>query len=284
MATEPSEPMMCDGRGSLRFALIGAGGIARSVLHLLAQAAPGAMSCVAMFVRPGRGQPAEDGLCGIAPVTESLDDLLRQKPDIVVECAGHEAVRQYAECVLNAGCALLVISSGALADAGLEARLRQAASRHGTRMIIPAGALVGIDALAAARFAGLSHVRYRGLKPVQAWRGTAAEQRINLDELGRPAVFFQGTAREAAASYPQNANVTATVALAGLGFDDTVVELIADPTATRNIHEVEFAGAFGQARVEVSGLPSPTNPRTSVLTALSIWRALVNEAGAALVI
>jgi aspartate dehydrogenase len=116
---------------------------------------------------------------------------------------------------------------------------------------------------------------YTGSKPPNAWRGTPAEAKLDLNSIASAQTFFQGSAREAARDYPRNANVTATVALAGFGFDASTVRLVAEPGVTMNIHEVRYEGAFGHAQVVVAGHPSPANSRTSLLTGLSIWKNLL---------
>jgi aspartate dehydrogenase len=256
----------------VRFALIGLGAIGGTIARM-ARATDAAV-CVGALVRR---RPADAG--GGLPIATDLATLLSLGPDLVVDCAGHGALAANGEAILAAGCDLLTVSSGALADPGLEGRLRQAAARHRRRIVIPAGAIAGIDALAAARHGGLTHVAYTGTKPVRAWRGTPAEGVVDLDRLDAPAVFFTGSARQAARLYPANANVTATVALAGLGFDATEVRLIADPAATGNIHQLAFEGTFGRAEVRTLGRPSPENPRTSILAALSVWQAIISESG-----
>jgi aspartate dehydrogenase len=171
---------------------------------------------------------------------------------------------------------LLVISVGALAEPKLLQALKTAAHDGGSRILLPAGAIGGIDAIAAMRLSGLIMVRYRSRKPPAAWRGSPAEKVADLDSLTSRTVLYRGTAGEAALLYPQNANVAAAVALAGLGFDATEVELVADPEAPGNVHEIEAEGTAGRFAIQLQGKPSRTNPKTSALAALSVARALIN--------
>jgi aspartate dehydrogenase len=113
-----------------------------------------------------------------------------------------------------------------------------------------------------------------------AWRGSLAEKVVDLAALAKPAVLYRGSAREAALLYPQNANVAAAIAIAGLGFERTEVELVADPAAPGNAHEIEVEGAAGRFAIELQGKPSRTNPKTSALAALSVARAIRNEQAA----
>lgn len=254
-------------------ALIGFGGIARTVVEGFAQAGmAGRLGPV--LVRPGRaGTVAEAGL---TPVT-AVDDLLAARPGVVAECAGQAAVAEVGPAVLEAGIDLAVISIGALADPRLADRLTGAAAAGGARVILPAGAIGAVDALAAMRLAGLARVTYRARKPPAAWKGSPAEDLADLDALAEATVLYRGTAREAATRFPKNANVAATVALAGTGLDATAVELVADPAAGGNTHEIEAEGAAGRFRIEIEGRPSPTNPATSALTGWSLARALLNR-------
>jgi aspartate dehydrogenase len=257
-------------------ALIGCGGIAQDVLTVLRSADDtNRVRIVGALARPGRTAAARNGLVEIDVVT-SLDELLSRRPALVAEVAGQGAVVEHGEAVLRRGVDLLVISIGALADMSLLARLRSAAEDCNSRILLPAGAIGGIDAIAAMRLAGLATVRYRSRKPPAAWRGSPAEQVTDLGTLTRQVVLYKGTAGEAALLYPQNANVAAAVALAGLGFDATEVELVADPDAPGNVHEIEAEGAAGRFAIQLQGKPSRSNPKTSALAAMSVARALIN--------
>jgi aspartate dehydrogenase len=254
----------------LKVGLIGNGGIARTCRKALAEQAGGRAEITAILVRAGCSDDED------LPLVDSLEALIASRPDVIAECAGHGAVRAFGTAVLEAGIPLVVVSVGALADADLHARLLSAEAAGGSRMILPSGAIGGLDALHAAQLGGLDEVRYRGRKPALAWTGTPAESQFALHALTEPTVIFRGNAREAALTYPKNSNVAAAVALAGLGFDDTTVELIADPLSQRNVHEISFTGRDGMCRIEIEGNPSPDNPKTSMLTAHSLASTLLN--------
>ena len=256
----------------LKIGLIGYGTIARAVIRNFADAGR-ADSLIGVLVRPGSAAGHADAPL---PLFERLGDLLEKGPAIIAETAGQEAVIEHGGAVLEAGCDFLITSVGALADDDFLQRLRATAQQAGRRIFLPAGAMGGIDAIAAMGMAGLDRVTYRSRKPPRAWKGSEAEKRVDLAALSHPDTFFQGTAREAARKYPKNANVAATVALAGLGLDRTEVELVADPTVTDNIHEVEAEGVSGRVNFRLEGRAFPDNPRSSMLTAYSVARTLLN--------
>lgn len=253
------------GSPRLRVAVIGLGAIGRDVLQALERDHPDvdAMALV-------RTTPPSGALPSRVPVTTSLPRLIDWRPDLVVECAGQASVAQYGPELLVHGIDFMVASVGALARSELRTSMAEAAARSGSRWIPVAGAIGALDALHAARRAGLSCVRYTGRKPPEAWKGSPAEASIDLDRVASPTVFFRGDAGTAAREYPRNANVTAAIALAGIGFEATDVQLVADPTVTANIHELRVEGAFGSFELWMENHPMPDNPRTSWLAALSV--------------
>jgi len=258
--------------------LIGYGAIGQ---HIVKSLRPDEAARVGtILVRPQRVAETQAAVGAAIAVVGTLDDALVRKPDVAVECAGHQAVAQFGPEVLARGIDLVVISIGALADRALYDKLRAAARRGKAKLLLPAGAIAGVDGLAAARQGGLDRVRYTSRKPPKAWKGTPGEKVVDLDALKTATVLFQGRADDAARLYPQNANVAATVALSGAGFDKTEVALIADPAASGNVHQIEAEGAFGRFSIELRGKPLPDNPKTSSLTAFSLLRAIRNRAEA----
>jgi aspartate dehydrogenase len=275
----------------LEVTLIGFGAIGQSICKRLAGSKLMRVSHV--VVRASRLAEAKtlvksivtDDIQGIEVVTE-----VPANAQLVLECAGHEALKTHVVSALQRGVECAVLSVGALAEPGLPELLSDAAKQGATQVHLLSGAIGGIEALAAAKLAGLDEVTYTGRKPPSAW-GVVTVQNSSttpvLEEIiatnpiqqAQAAIICEATAREAARLYPKNANVAATVALAGLGLDHTKVRLISDPSVTDNIHEILARGAFGEMKIEMRGKPLADNPKTSALTVLSALRFLHNRVG-----
>jgi aspartate dehydrogenase len=212
---------------------------------------------------------------GRFPVFTALSDLLARNPEIVIEAAGHGAVHAFGADILKGGRDLLIASTGALADEKLSAKL-VGSMRDGTELWVASGAVAGIDGLLAARTAGLQSVTYTSLKGPAAWQGTPAQALLGDDAKVQRVIFFSGSAREAAVHYPQNANVAATIALAGIGLDRTRVELGSDPRVPGPLGIIEADGEFGRFKFDILALASPRNPKTSALTGHSLVAAVLD--------
>lgn len=262
-----------------RIGLIGFGAIGQSLLAAWQHTPVPGHALTAVLVRPHQLAQARALVPAGITVTDELATLLALAPHTVVEAAGQPAVAQFAEQVLLHGTRLLLLSVGSLADAALHARLEAAARASGATLLLPVGAIAGLDGLMALRQAGLQQVQYTSTKPPRAWLGTPAEEQLDLLALQAPAVVFSGTARNAARLYPKNANLAAAVALAGLGFERTTVQLVADPAASGNSGRIQAEGWGSRLDVSVAGSAS-ANPKTSGIVAFSVLSALANSAAA----
>ncbi|HSV51527.1 MAG TPA: aspartate dehydrogenase [Burkholderiaceae bacterium] len=263
---------------ALSLAVVGFGAIGQALAQQLQS--DDRVALVQVIVPPEAIAATQAACAKLAPqarVLSKLDLGAGQRPGLVAECAGHAAIDAHVLPALQAGVPCVMASVGALHDEALLTRLEQAAREGGTRLQLIAGAIGAIDALAAASLGGLDEVTYIGRKPPLSWSGTPAEKVCDLASLKAPQVIFRGSARQAAEDFPKNANVAATVSLAGLGLDRTQVELVADPGVARNVHTVIARGAFGRLELQLENLPLAANPKTSALTVYSLARAVRNS-------
>jgi aspartate dehydrogenase len=223
----------------------------------------------ALILRPERLQSHEsehNGTIRVASVADLPADI-----DHMIDCAGHAALISHGPDILRRGTDLTTVSIGALADPDIYKSLELAAINGHSKLHLASGAIGALDCLRAARIGSLQSVTYVGRKPPQGWKGSPAETQLNLDDMGAVVrVHFEGSARDAARKYPKNANVAAAVALAGIGFDNTQVKLVADSSVNENIHEIEATGSFGRFSFEIRGQSLPDNPRSSALAAMSV--------------
>jgi aspartate dehydrogenase len=192
--------------------------------------------------------------------------------DLVIECASQAAVREYLLPALGAGKDVMIMSVGALiCDPGLFEEIERLAKEQGGKVYIPSGAIAGLDGLKSGAIGGIQSVHLTTRKPPRGFAGNAyvQAQGIELSALKAEQTLFIGSAREAVARFPENVNVAASLSLAGIGPEATKVQIVADPAAKENQHEIEARGEFGQLSVLVRNVTSKSNPKTSYLAALS---------------
>jgi aspartate dehydrogenase len=257
--TQPPKP-------ALRIAVAGLGAIGLKVAEALDRGIPG---CMLAAVSANNRSKALERLSHLSrPVPVVALEKLEPLADIVVECAPAKLLPAIAEPFLRAGKTVVVLSCGALlANEHLVGLARQ----HGGQIVVPSGAVLGLDAVAAAAEGEIRSVRMITRKPVRGLAGAPylAEHNIKIDEITEPVRIFTGTAREAATGFPANLNVAVALSLAGIGADRTTLEIWADPSLERNVHRVEVVADSATFSMGIENVPSD-NPRTGRITALSV--------------
>jgi len=186
-------------------------------------------------------------------VVSSFEDLLKRKPDVIVEAASQQAAKTYLPRIVAAGIDVIVMSAGALLDLDLEM----------TKVHVPSGAIGGIDAISSAALAGEVEVSLTTRKNPKALE--------TQDQT--PKIIYEGDAQEAARLFPKEMNVAATLALT-VKPSKVKVTVIADPNMKRNTHEISVKWRFGEMLMRFSNDPHPDNPRTSALAAWSAIKLL----------
>ncbi len=260
----------------MRVAIIGGGTIARLFLEHVRRGDLEGAEVVALVGRSdgsrGNALALEHGVDFVT----SLAGLLGCKPDVVVEAASHEAVREYCGPLLEGGIAVIVLSGGALCDDTLRARLEAAAANGGALLYVPSGGIGGLDALKAACMAGVDEVEIVVAKPPEAWKGIAYVEKMQLDLAGMrtATTLFEGPAREGVPHFPANVNIAAVLSLAGIGFDRTRLKVVADPALRHNTHAITVRGKTGNISIKLENVPAPENPKTAWLACYSALAAL----------
>jgi aspartate dehydrogenase len=203
---------------------------------------------------------------------------LARDADVVVECTPAGMFAEIAELVLRAGRIFMPLSVGALLD---NPGLIDLARRTGARIIVPTGALLGLDAVRAAAEGDIASVKMVTRKPPAALAGAPylKDHGISLEGLARPLQVFAGSARDGARGFPANVNVAAALSLAGIGPDLTRLEIWADPGVTRNTHHIEVEADSARFSMTIENVPTEANPGTGRITALSVIAALRGLAG-----
>jgi aspartate dehydrogenase len=255
---------------SIRIAIAGLGAIGRKVARELANGIPGlALSGIATGDK-AKAQAWLDSE-GITCLLISLNEL-PDYADLALECAPAAILGDICLPMLNAGKRVMVLSASALLP---RPDLAEIARARGGQIIVPTGALLGLDAVTAAAEGRIESVQMITRKPPNGLAGAPylIDNKISVEGLTSALRVFKGTARDAAAAFPANVNVVAALSLAGIGPDRTVIEIWADPGVSRNCHEIRVESDSARFTMSIENIPSE-NPKTGRITALSVIAAL----------
>jgi aspartate dehydrogenase len=254
------------GRAELRVAVAGLGSIGIKVVQALDEGIDGFVLAAVSALNPEKHRGWLAGL-GKAPAVLPIE-ALADAADIVIECAPGNLLGPIVAPFLAKGKTAIILSAGALLE---QDELVQLAKQNGGQIVVPTGALIGLDAVTAAAQGKLHSVRMITRKPVKGLLGAPylVENNINIETITQPIRIFEGTAREAAKGFPANLNVAVALSLAGLGPDRTRLEIWADPALTRNVHRIEVESDSARFSMSIENIPSE-NPRTGLITALSV--------------
>ena len=250
----------------LRVAVAGLGAIGLKVTEALDRGIPG---CVLTAVSANDRDKAAIRLAHLGrPVPVVSLSELEPSADIVVECAPAKLLSEIAEPFLRAGKVVIMLSAGALL---VNEHLVALARQHGGQIVVPTGALLGLDAVTAAAEGEIRSVRMVTRKPVRGLAGAPylAEHNIRIEDITEPVRIFSGTPREAAIGFPANLNVAVALSLAGIGADRTTLDIWADPALERNVHRIEVDSDSASFSMSIENIPSD-NPKTGRITALSV--------------
>src|SRR5436190_15287226 len=253
-------------KAPLRVAVAGLGAIGLKVAEALDRGIPG---CELAAVSANDRDKAAKRLAHLGrPVPVVGLDELEPSADIVVECAPAKVLAEIAEPFLRAGKVVIVLSAGALL---VNEHLIALARQCGGQIVVPTGALLGLDAVTAAAEGEIRSVRMVTRKPVRGLAGAPylAEHNIRIEDITEPVRIFSGTSREAAVGFPANLNVAVALSLAGIGADRTTLDIWADPSLERNVHRIEVDADSASFSMSIENVPSD-NPRTGRITALSV--------------
>jgi aspartate dehydrogenase len=253
-------------RGNQRVAVVGLGPIGRKVVEALDQGMPGLVLVAVSVQDPAKHR---DFLARLKKLPAILPiDGLVEVADLVIECAPGRLVRSIVAPFVSRGKTAVVVSAGALLE---NEDLIELAKQNGGQIVVPTGALIGLDAMTAAAEGKILSVRMVTRKPVTGLAGAPylVQNNIDIERITEPLRIFEGTAREAAKGFPANLNVAVALSLAGLGPDRTTLEIWADPALTRNVHRVEVESDSARFSMSIENIPSE-NPKTGRITALSV--------------
>ncbi|OGX14916.1 MAG: hypothetical protein A2166_03475 [Omnitrophica WOR_2 bacterium RBG_13_41_10] len=258
----------------LKIGIIGCGAIGSSLAKIIInEFSDKAQLTIIYDLDLGKVKSLTDKLGKHIPVAPGVGDLIK-KVDLVIEATKPDAVYDIAKKVITASKDIIIMSVGGIIESYKE--LEKLAYDNNARLFIPSGAVCGIDGLKAAGCGKINKVILTTTKPPSAFLGTpfALENKMDLKDLKEDIVIFEGDVFSAIILFPQNINVAATLAIAGIGPEKTVVRIVASPRAKRNMHEIEIESDSGKILTRTENVIHPDNPKTSYLAVLSATATL----------
>lgn len=259
---------MIRGKAKVRIGILGCGAIGSRIARSIKTECDDLASVTALFdINPLKAANLSKYIPNKNTVQRTYAQLL-DHCDLVVEAVNapdtHELIRQ----ALLAKKDVLVMSVGKLLDSEAILKLAQ---KQDCRLLIPSGAIAGIDAIKAAALGKIAQVTLTTRKPIYGFADNAyvQQKKINLSQIVKETVLFDGNVKEAVKCFPQNLNVAATIALASCAKDKIRIRITTSPEFKVNSHEIEVVGAFGRMVTKTENVVCPDNPKTSYLAVLS---------------
>lgn len=252
--------------------IIGSGNIGSALIGYIDGNMKDRISAVRVFDTESAKADAAAAGYDIARKSYSMEEIVTES-DFIVETACAQAVPTILMEVISKEKDLMILSIGGLL--GHETLLEEA-KKKGVRVILPSGAVSGIDALKASKIAGIKSVSLTTRKSPGSIKGAPylEDNKIDVEQIKAPMVIFAGNAAQAMKGFPKNINVSALLSIAGIGAEKTVVKIVVSPEYTRNIHEIEVVSEAGTFKTVTQNVPSPDNPKTSYLAVLAAMSAL----------
>jgi aspartate dehydrogenase len=254
----------------MRVAIAGLGAIGLALARALDAGVPG-LTLVAVAARDHA--KAANNLAGFRSPPEIVPIERLAEADIVVEAAPAAVFEPIARAAIGAGRIFVPSSVGALLP---RMHLVEEARATAARIVVPTGALLGLDAVRAAAEGEVASVTIETRKPPRGLAGAPYldQHGIDVGAITQATRVFKGNAFDAAAGFPANVNVAAALALAGIGPERTMVEIWADPAVTRNTHTIRVEADAARLSMTIENVPSEENPRTGKITPLSVLACL----------
>ena len=265
----------------MRVSLIGCGAIGSELAVAIDSGKVGSATLVALFdtieeaAQKLRLRLRNDNVAIFSNFSELTSSSEFKVSDIVIEAASQAAAKNFSKRIVECKKDLLLMSVGALADELFLSQLLSVVSQNGNHIYIPSGAIAGIDAIKSVK-GMLDSVTLTTTKNPRALAGAPFfnSDPTRLNSMKKKTLIYQGTAADALNKFPANINVAAVLSLAGIGIQETNVKIVADPHITVNQHQIEAAGTFGEMAITVRSIPTPNNPKTSLLAVLSAIECL----------